>query len=67
MSKSGKIALGAAVLIAFATVAIAQAKKETPRKYGIGHVARRGSGAIGRLGYRRSTRTGRARRQAAGR
>lgn len=39
MSKSGRIALGAAVLIAFTTVAIAQAKKETPRKYGIGHVA----------------------------
>ena len=39
MSKSGRIALGAAVLIALATVAIAQAKKETPRKYGIGHVA----------------------------
>jgi cytochrome c len=31
--------LGAALLIAFATAAFAQVKKETPRNYGIGHVA----------------------------
>src|SRR5262249_52354060 len=39
MSKSGKIALNAAVLIVFATAAIAQVKEEIPRSYGIGHVA----------------------------
>src|SRR6476469_5938681 len=39
MSKSGKIALGAALLIVFATAAIAQVKKETSRNYGIGHFA----------------------------
>ena len=39
MSKSGRIALGAALLIVFAVAAIAQVKKETPRSYGIGHVA----------------------------
>src|SRR5262245_31453824 len=39
MSKSGRIALVAALLIVFATAAIAQVKKETPRNYGIGHVA----------------------------
>jgi cytochrome c len=39
MSKSFKIALGAALLNVFATAAIAQVKKETSRNYGIGHVA----------------------------
>ena len=39
MSKWGKFALGAALLVALATSAIAQAKKESPRNYGIGHVA----------------------------
>lgn len=39
MSKSGKIALGAALLVAFATSAMAQAKKDSPRNYGIGHAA----------------------------
>jgi mono/diheme cytochrome c family protein len=39
MSKSARIALGAALLSAFATAAIAQTKKETPRNYSIGHVA----------------------------
>src|SRR6478752_246755 len=39
MSKSGSAALGAALLIAVATAALAQVKKETPRNYGIGHVA----------------------------
>ncbi len=39
MSKSARITLGVALLTAFATVAIAQTKKETPRNYGIGHVA----------------------------
>ena len=39
MLKSGRTALGAALLIALATAAFAQVKKETPRNYGIGHVA----------------------------
>src|SRR6476646_9239492 len=39
MSKSGRTAFGVALLIAFATAALAQVKKETPRNYGIGHVA----------------------------
>src|SRR5215475_8023198 len=39
MSKSGRIALGAALLIVFTTAAIAQVKKETSLNYGIGHVA----------------------------
>ena len=39
MSKSARFTLGVALLTAFATVAIAQTKKEPPRNYGIGHVA----------------------------
>lgn len=39
MSKSGKIALGAALLVAFAASAIAQPKKESSRNYGIGQAA----------------------------
>ncbi|MGA8395468.1 MAG: c-type cytochrome, partial [Pseudolabrys sp.] len=39
MSKSAEIALGAALVAAFATSTMAQSKKESPRNYGIGHVA----------------------------
>jgi cytochrome c len=39
MSKSAEIALGAALVAAFATSTMAQSKRESPRNYGIGHVA----------------------------
>lgn len=39
MSKSAEIALGAALVAALATSTMAQSKKESPRNYGIGHVA----------------------------
>jgi cytochrome c len=39
MLRSAKLALSAALLVALAAPAVAQAKKETPRNYGIGHVA----------------------------
>jgi S-disulfanyl-L-cysteine oxidoreductase SoxD len=39
MSRSVKLALSLALLVAFAAPAWAQGKKETPRQYSIGHVA----------------------------
>lgn len=39
MSRSARPALSAALLLAFGAPALAQAEKETPRNYGIGHIA----------------------------
>lgn len=39
MSRSAKLALGCALLLSLAAPAFAQAKKETPRQYGVGHAA----------------------------